>query len=434
MFLKSDKSSDEKNRLINLYKNHVSSGKVDFFKKYNMDFVMGRREGPWLFDIDGQKKLFNLHSNGGVFNLGHRNSEIVDLLKQQLDFYDIGNHHLMSKARAELAALLANLMPGDLNYTIFGVSGGEATDVALKIARAYTKRKKIISVFGGYHGHTGLSLQTGDAKYRDTFLFDSPDFIQVPFNDLEALKNALNCDVAAVILETIPATLGMLLPEKNYLKSVKELCENNESLLILDEVQAGLGRTGKLWAFEHFEVIPDMVILAKGLSGGIYPIAATVIDKKLESVFHDDPFIHISTSGGAELGCVVAKRVLEITSNPEFLKRVNALSELFLAELQKLQKKHQNFFVGIRQKGLMMGLVLKDQWAGPILTKTAYDNDLLLIYANNDTSVVQFLPPLIMEEKDVAFVINQLDKALKAAKILHPVLKLKESAKKLFKS
>ena len=433
MFFNNNKSSDEKSRLINLYRDHVSSGKVDFFEKYNMDFVIGHREGPWLFDIDANKKLFNLHSNGGVFNLGHRNSEIIDLLKDQLDFYDIGNHHLISKPRAELAALIAKLMPGDLNYTIFGVSGGEATDVALKIARAFTKRKKTISVFGGYHGHTGLSLQTGDLKYRDTFLFDSPDFIQVPFNNIDALKNALNNDVAAVILETIPATLGMLLPNEGYLKSVKDLCTKNGSLLILDEVQAGLGRTGKLWAFEHFDVVPDMVILAKGLSGGIYPISATVIDKKLESVFHEDPFIHISTSGGAELGCLVAKKVLEITADIEFLKGVNALSGLFTTAFQKLQKKHSKFFVGVRQKGLMMGLELKDQWAGPVLTKTAYDNDILLIYANNDTSVVQFLPPLIMDEKDVVFVINQLDKALKAAKILHPILKLKKSATAFFK-
>ena len=433
MFFNNNKSSDEKSRLINLYRDHVSSGKVDFFEKYNMDFVIGHREGPWLFDIDANKKLFNLHSNGGVFNLGHRNSEIIDLLKDQLDFYDIGNHHLISKPRAELAALIAKLMPGDLNYTIFGVSGGEATDVALKIARAFTKRKKTISVFGGYHGHTGLSLQTGDLKYRDTFLFDSPDFIQVPFNNIDALKNALNNDVAAVILETIPATLGMLLPNEGYLKSVKDLCTKNGSLLILDEVQAGLGRTGKLWAFEHFDVVPDMVILAKGLSGGIYPISATVIDKKLESVFHEDPFIHISTSGGAELGCLVAKKVLEITADIEFLKGVNALSGLFTTAFQKSQKKHSKFFVGVRQKGLMMGLELKDQWAGPVLTKTAYDNDILLIYANNDTSVVQFLPPLIMDEKDVVFVINQLDKALKAAKILHPILKLKKSATAFFK-
>ncbi|MCK5638255.1 MAG: aspartate aminotransferase family protein, partial [Flavobacteriaceae bacterium] len=418
--------SDKKKKVIDLFKNHVSSGKVNFYEKYNMNFVMGFREGPWLFDVDGKKKLFNLHSNGGVFNLGHRNKEIIDILKDQLNFYDIGNHHLISKQRAELAAKIADLMPGDLDYTIFGVSGGEAIDLALKLAKGYTKRRKIISAEGGYHGHTGLSVQTGDAKYRTPFLLDSDDYLQIPFNDIDALKKVLDQDVAAVILETIPATLGMPLPKEGYLKEVKKLCEENGTLLILDEVQAGLARTGKLWAFEHFDVIPDMVVLAKGLSGGIYPISATVIDKKLESVFHDDPFIHISTSGGSELGCAVASKVLEISSDVKFLERVNLLSDQFKNELEKLQQKHDGFFKGVRRKGLFIGLELKDNMAGPVLTKTAFDNDLLIVYANNDTSIVQFLPPLIMEDKDMKFVITKLDKAIKQAKILHPVLKLKE--------
>jgi len=426
MFFNKKETSDKKEKVIDLFKNHVSSGKVNFYKKYNMNFVMGFREGPWLFDVDGKKKLFNLHSNGGVFNLGHRNKEIIDALKNQLNFYDIGNHHLISKQRAELAAKIAELMPGDLDYTIFGVSGGEAIDLALKLAKGFTKRRKIISAEGGYHGHTGLSVQTGDAKYRQPFLLDSNDYIQIPFNDVDALKRVLDQDIAAVILETIPATLGMPLPKEGYLKEVKKLCKENGTLLILDEVQAGLARTGKLWAFEHFDVIPDMVVLAKGLSGGIYPISATVIDKKLESVFHEDPFIHISTSGGSELGCAVASKVLEISSDDKFLERVNLLSDKFQKELEKLQQKHEGFFKGIRRKGLFIGLELKDDMAGPILTKTAFDNDLLIVYANNDTSIVQFLPPLIMEDKDMEFVVTKLNKALKQAKLLHPVLKLKE--------
>ncbi len=426
MFFNKKKSSEAKEKVIDLFKNHVSSEKVNFFEKYNMKFVMGFRDGPWLFDVDGKKKLFNLHSNGGVFNLGHRNKEIINTLKEQLNFYDIGNHHLISKQRAELAAKIALLMPGDLDYTIFGVSGGEAIDLALKISRGYTKRRKIISAEGGYHGHTGLSVQTGDAKYRIPFLLDSDDYLQIPFNDIDALKKVLNNEVAAVILETIPATLGMPLPKEGYLKEVKKLCEENGTLLILDEVQAGLARTGKLWAFEHFDVIPDIVVLAKGLSGGIYPISATVIDKKLESIFHDDPFIHISTSGGSELGCAVASKVLEISSDSKFLEKVNIMSDRFQKELEKLQHKHSGFFKGIRRKGLFMGLVLKDDLAGPILTKTAFDNDLLIVYANNDTSIVQFLPPLIMEEKDIKFVMKHLNKAILQAKILHPVLKLKE--------
>ncbi|MDZ7319236.1 MAG: aminotransferase class III-fold pyridoxal phosphate-dependent enzyme, partial [candidate division KSB1 bacterium] len=278
-------SKSDKKAIIRSFSDHVSSGKAAFFKKYHMNFVMGRREGPYLWDIDGKKKLFNLHCNGGVFNLGHRHPELIALLKQTLDDYDIGNHHLMSAARADLAHDLAQSMPGDLQYTVFGVSGGEAIDLSFKVARAFTRKTKIISAIGGYHGHTGLALAAGDAKYRQPFGPPAPGFQQVPFGNIDALADAIDNDTAAVILETIPATLGIVIPAPDYLPTVRKICDQKGVLLILDEVQTGLGRTGKLWAFEHFGIIPDMVVLGKGLSGGLYPITATILRKPLESVF-----------------------------------------------------------------------------------------------------------------------------------------------------
>ncbi|HID39080.1 MAG TPA: aspartate aminotransferase family protein, partial [Calditrichaeota bacterium] len=414
-------TSPQKRKSIEQFRRYVSSGKVQFFEKYDMDFVMGHREGPWLWDMDGKKRLYNLHCNGGVFNLGHRNPELIELFKEALETYDIGNHHLMSRTRAELAAELARLMPDNLNYTVFGVGGGEAVDLAFKVARSFTGKTRIISARGGYHGHTGLALAAGDPKYRNPFGPPAPGFEQIPFGDLKSLENAINTDTAAVILETVPATLGILVPDHVYMQGVRKLCDKHKVLLIMDEVQTGLGRTGKLWGFEHFEIVPDIVVLGKGLSGGLYPISATVLRDELESVFHADPFIHISTFGGSEIGCVLARRVLEMASSPEFLSNINNLSELLALEIEKLQKKHNGFLKSLRRLGLMMGLELADELSGPLLTKTAYDNELLIIYANNDTSVCQFLPPLIMEEKDIGFIVAQLDKALRAAKRLKPL-------------
>lgn len=414
--------NDSKKRVTELFRDHVSSGKAEFFKKYGMDFVMGRREGSYLWDMDGKKRLFNLHCNGGVFNLGHRSSELINVLKESLEEVDIGNHHLISRERAELAFLISQLMPGDLDYTIFGVGGGEAVDLAFKIARAYTGKPKIISARGGYHGHTGLAMAAGDEKYRSPFGPAASGFCQVPFGDAKALFAEAGEDTAAVILETVPATLGIVIPSAGYLESVREFCTRKNILLIMDEVQTGLGRTGRLWGFEHFGIIPDIVVLGKGLSGGIYPISATVIRKPLESVFHADPFIHISTFGGAEPGCRVARRVLEISSDPAFLSRVNTLSRKFKAGVATLIKKHPEYLKGFRQLGLMMGLKLADEISGPLLTKAAYDNDLLMLYANNDTSVCQFLPPLVMEEEDVKEVIEKLDNALYAAESMKSFL------------
>ncbi len=407
--------SKKKKQALRQFKDHVSSAKADFFVQLNMDMVMGRREGTTLWDLDGQKRLFNLHCNGGVFNLGHRNAELRDLLIQSLDTYDIGNHHLMSHKRAELAAILAESMPADLDYSVFAVGGGEAVDLAIKVARAWTKRTKIISAQGGYHGHTGLAVATGDAKYRQPFGIAADGFVQVPFGDIADLEAAMDENTAAVILETVPATLGMVIPQPEYLLAIRERCDQTGCLLILDEVQTGLGRTGKLWGFEHFDVVPDMVVLGKGLSGGLYPIAATVLRKPLEQVFHADPFIHISTFGGAELGCCLAKRVVEISADPGFLEGVNSLAQTFARHVETLQDKFPRFLVGFRQLGLMMGLVFKGDFSGPMVTKTAYDNDLLMIYANNDTSVCQLLPPLIMEPEQVPGVMLRLERAIGAA-------------------
>ena len=413
-----------KKEIIEKYKKHVSSSKVRFYKKYGMSFVMGKREGSFIWDIEGKKRLLNLHCNGGVFNLGHRNRELIEILKESIENYDIGNHHLISRARAELAEYIAYLMPEDLDYVIFGVSGGEAIDTAIKIARGFTGRRKIISAKGGYHGHMGLALAAGDPKYRKPFCSSSSDFIQIKFNAIKAVEESVDRRTAAVILETIPATLGMPIADKDYFRKVKRICERKGALLILDEVQTGLGRTGKLWAFQHFNVVPDIVVLGKGLSGGIYPITATVIRRELEKVFKKDPFVHISTFGGAEPAAIVAKRVLEIVSNENSLKSVNRKSELFSLYFNELKRAEPKFVKSLRRLGLMMGLELYDKYSGPALTKSAYDKGVLLVYANNDKSIAQLLPPLTISEDEIKLAFELLKKAVKKAKYLRYLLKI----------
>jgi len=387
---------DSKDAVFKKFADHVSSGKARFYQDYQIDFVFGRRDGPYVWDMDGEKRLINCHCNGGLYNLGHRHPLIVEALADAMKTLDIGNHHFVSREKAELAEKLAELCSGDLEYVIFGVSGGEAIDTAIKIARKATRRSGVISAIGGYHGHTGLALAAGDPKYRDPFLSSAPEFGQVPFNDAAALKNALCPNIAAVILETIPATLGMPIPDDDYFNEVKRLCEENASLLIIDEVQTGLGRTGRFWGIENYGTVPDIMVSAKGLGGGMYPVTATIIRKDLESVFHDDPFIHISTSGGADIGCLVAGKVLEISSKPEFLDHVSALSAIFKKGMADIQIKYPDMITEFRQLGLMSGLKTPHPDMGPLLSKACYDAGLLCVYAGNDASVLQFLPPLII--------------------------------------
>ncbi len=398
---------------IDAFARHVSSGKVAFFRQAGIDFALGRRQGPFLWDMAGEKRLIDCHCNGGVFNLGHRHPAILEILIDSLQELDIGNHHLISEQRAALASKLADLSPGGaLTYSVFGVGGGEAIDLAIKVARGFTGRQKIISAKGGYHGHTGLALAAGDAKYYAPFGPAAPGFQQVPFNDIAALEAAVDRETAAVILETIPATSGMPIPDEGYFAAVRTLCDARGSLFIDDEVQSGLGRTGRLWAIEHFGVRPDIMVIGKGLSGGLYPITATCFRAEIERVFQADPFIHVSTFGGAEVGCPVALRVLEISAAPAFLEHVNRLAAEFRHGFEDLKARHPALLIGLRQLGLMMGIEMANAYCGPLFTKAAYDQGLLSVYANNDPRVAQLLPPLIIGPDLVGDILERVDRAL----------------------
>lgn len=409
-----------KDKIIELFRDHVNSGKAAFFKQMGMDFVFGRRDGIYVWDVAGQKRIINCHCNGGVYNLGHRNPEIINTMTQAMEELDIGNGHLISEARATLAARLAELAPGnELTRTCFASGGGETVDFAIKLARGYTKRPRVVSARGGYHGHTGLALAAGDEKYRAPFGPIPPGFSQVPFGDSETLEKEIGADTAAVIIETVPATLGMPIPDDDYFPQVRDICTKNNVVLIIDEIQTGLGRTGKFWGIEHFGVEPDMMVIAKGLSGGIFPIAATMFKEKYEQFFLDtDPFIHVSTYGGAELGCPVAQKVLDISADPRFLENVRNMAGIFKEGFVKLKDKHPEILVGLRQLGLMMGIEMVNEYCGPAMSLTCYNNGILSVYANNDKRISQFLPPLIITEKDAAEILERLDAALGDAKVM----------------
>jgi putrescine aminotransferase len=401
-----------KQEVVDLYRRHVSFGQTETFTAAGIVFVKGRREGIRVWDVDGHKELIDLHCCGGVYNLGHRNPEVIATLRSALDELDICNHHFISEQRAVLARKLSELTPGNLAYTIYSVGGGEACDLGLRVARAHTGRSKIVSARGGYHGHTGLAIATADERYRKPFGPLAPGFVRVPFNDPAALQEVMDREVAAVIMETAPATLGMVIPDTDYLAQVRKLCDDNGAVLIADETQTGLGRTGKLWGIEHFHVIPDIIVTAKGPSGGIYPITATCMRAELEQIFHADPFVlHGSTYGGSELGCAVFLKVLEICSHSDFLAHVDRMAALFKKGLDALQARFADIIVAVHQLGLFMGIEMKDEALGLLTMKACYDNGLLCFFANNGPAVLQVLPPLVIQKEEVAEVMERFEGA-----------------------
>lgn len=394
---------------------YVCPGKVQTFGGMGIDLVIGRREGPYLYNVDG-RELIDCHINGGTYNLGHRNPEILATLREALETLDIGNHHFASEARNRLAIRLARLTPGDLHYTVYSSGGGEAIDLAIKTARYATRRRRIVAIDKGYHGRTGLSGAAGDDAAARYFLSEPPegDFAKVPFNDLDAIEAELETGrVAAVLMETIPATLGFPLPAEGYLSGIKKLCEEHGALYIADEVQTGLGRTGRLWAIEGYGVEPDILVTAKGLSGGLYPIAATVIARRYGGWLKDNGFAHVSTFGGSEIGCVVACRVLEICSDPAVLANVTAMSDYLGAELEKLREANPDKFLEIRRNGLVMGLKFAGPVGAPLMSKALYDSGVWAMFSGYDLSVLQFKPILLIDRPLADQILERFEAAMK---------------------
>jgi acetylornithine/succinyldiaminopimelate/putrescine aminotransferase len=404
--------SEAKQEIIERSKFFWNPGKTQDWQDFGVDLVIDKREGYYLYDIDG-RRLIDLHLNGGTYNLGHRNAELVEVLKGATARFDMGNHHFPALARTALAEALAACAPSpNMHYTAYASGGAEAVDIALKTARYATQKRKIVSVIKAYHGHTGLSVKTGDERFSKTFLSEDREgeFVQVPFNDLNAMEDALKGrDVAAVIMETIPATYGFPMPAEGYLPAVKKLCERYDALYIADEVQTGLMRTGEMWCCMRYGAAPAPSRTAKGIGGGLYPLGCVLISEHCSGWLHDDGFGHISTGGGAELGCIVAMKVLEMVQRPEVRHTVNLIADFMRAGLEDIMAQYPDFFLGIRQHGLVMGLEFNhEQGAKPVM-KYLYRNGVWAIFSTLDPRVLQFKPGLLLSQADCEEVLRRVE-------------------------
>ncbi|MBI1320824.1 MAG: aminotransferase class III-fold pyridoxal phosphate-dependent enzyme [Candidatus Hydrogenedens sp.] len=407
--------SERKETILKQAAAYVCPNRVAMLGGLGIDLVLGRREGYRIWDIDG-KELLDFHLNGGVYSLGHRHAELVAALRGALDTLDIGNHHFPSVQRSALGEALAGFTPGDLQYSVFASGGGEAVDIAIKSARHATGRRTIVSIHKGYHGHTGLALPAGDERFLKLFHSEPApgDFVQVPFNDLDAMEAALaQHEAAAVLLETLPATYGFPLPDPGYLTGVRELCTRYGAMYIADEVQTGLGRTGARWGVDTYGVQPDILVTGKGLSGGLYPIAAAVLSPKAGAWLHEDGWGHVSTFGGAELGCVVASKVLEMLGRDEVAQHAQRVADTLGAGLDSLQQQYGDWLVEVRRCGLVIGLKFNDDFGGMLMSRALYDHGLWAMFAGLDTSVLQFKPGILLSYEDCALALERMEAAIR---------------------
>jgi acetylornithine/succinyldiaminopimelate/putrescine aminotransferase len=356
-----------------------------------------KAEGIYLYDKNG-KSYIDLISGISVSNTGHRHPEIIKAIKEQLDKY----MHLMvygeylQTPQIKLAKMLADLLPSTLNCTYFVNSGSEATEGALKLAKRFTGRSEIIAFKNAYHGSTHGSLSImGNENFKQAFRPLLPGIRFIEFNNVNELK-FISTKTACVIAETVQGEAGVIIPDGSYMKALRKKCSDNGALLILDEVQTGIGRTGKMFGFEHFGIVPDIITLAKGFGGGM-PLGAFVSSKEIMHCLTNNPVLgHITTFGGHPVSCAAAIANIEVIKKEKLVEQVEEKEKLFHKYL-----KHPSI-KSIRSKGLLIAIEFTDEKTNMKIIHKCIDKGVIVDWFLFASNSMRIAPPLIINEKEIS--------------------------------
>lgn len=396
-----------------LYREHLSPDLARLMKFGGPGSLEETASGTVVTDHLGRDYL-DFAGGYGVFSLGHRHPEVVAAVKDQLDRMPLSSRVLLNRPQARLAARLAELAPGDLRYAFFTNSGTEAIEGALKLARLATGRPGFVAAENSFHGKTLGSLSiTGRKAYREPFEPLIPGAGFVPFGDLEALRNAVNDTTAAVILEPVQGEGGIHVAPEGYLQQAQALCQERGALLIADEVQCGLGRTGKMFAVEHWGVTPDILVLAKALGGGVMPIGAFLSTPKLWSAYKGRPLLHTSTFGGNPMACAAALATLEVLTRDRLADRAAAAG----ARLKNEIPRDPELIAEVRGLGLMIGIEMREEGHAGSLIAELTKARILSVYTLNQPRVIRWEPPLTVSEAEMELALAALRQALQSTRV-----------------
>ena len=358
-------------------------------------------KGAHVWDVDG-KEYIDCMGGYGVALVGHQNQRVNDAIKEQVDKIITVHSSLYNKTREEFLKTLIGLAPKGLTQVHLNNSGAEAIEAAIKFARKFTGKKGMVAMKGSYHGKSygALSL-TFNPKYKKAFapLVEKVSFAS--YGDIESLKEAIDDDTAFVILEPIQGESGIIVAPDGFLQDVRKLCDEKGILLIFDEIQAGLGRTGRLWACDHWNTAPDILCLAKGIAGGV-PMGATLVRPDILASMSKGE--HSSTFGGNPISCAAGVAALKSITEDGLIENSEKMGKLFRDGLEKLKENH-TMIREIRGKGLMIGVEMKFE-VRDILMGLIREGVLMLYSGRN---ILRILPPLVITEEDVTKVLHALD-------------------------
>ncbi|MEO7275592.1 MAG: aminotransferase class III-fold pyridoxal phosphate-dependent enzyme [Vicinamibacterales bacterium] len=397
--------------VLRQYQRHVNTGLARLAKVAGLP-VEEHSSGCVVFDHDGEAYL----DCGGysVFLLGHRHPRVIAAVKRQLDRHPLTTRILLNAELAEAAEALAARAPAGLDYVVFTNSGAEAVETGLKLARL-AGRHRLIATIGGFHGKTlGALSVTGRPHYREPFEPLLPGVEFVPYGDADAMAAAVTRggQACAVILEPVQGESGVVIPPAGYLRDVRQICDTHGALLIVDEIQTGLGRLGTWWGCEREQVRPDILLVGKALGGGVMPVGAAVASAAVFTGLNRDPFLHSSTFAGNPLAMVAVSEALAVIAEEGIVDRARRLGEALLAELRRiLMTACPSLVVEVRGLGLLIGVEFREEHVAGDFMHELLRRRVILANSLNAFSVARFTPPATMTDAECA----QLYGAVEAA-------------------
>jgi ornithine--oxo-acid transaminase len=377
-----------------------------------LNVVIERAEGVWVYDVDGKKYLDCLSAYSAV-NQGHVHPQILNAMLEQARKVTLTSRAFRNDQLPLLYKELSEMTGYEMSLPMN--SGAEAVETALKLARKWAYQVKgvprgqaeIITATGNFHGRTITLISfSSEPSYRDDFGPFTPGFVNVPYGDAEAVEKAITSNTAAVMLEPIQGEGGVIIPPAGYLKKVAEICRKNNVLFMADEIQTGLGRTGKLFASLYEDVRPDVTIIGKAMAGGFYPVSAVLADKAILGLFK--PGEHGSTFGGNPLAAAVARAALKVIRDEDLPERSRTLGEYFMEQLAEIPSPHVK---EVRGRGLLIGVELKPEAGGARRFCEALQQKGILAKETHDY-VIRFAPPLIIDKETIDWALPSIREVL----------------------
>jgi putrescine aminotransferase len=405
--------------------NHFNAGWVNYRKSMteagDYGAVEWRGEGARFYDNFGNEYLDFLGGYGAL-DLGWSHPEVVEAVRAQALRSGIPSQELMDPLRGVLAKLMTDITPGDIDHAFFVASGTEAVEGALKIARLHTGKHSFISTVKAFHGKTSGSLSVmGKKDYRAPLQPYGAQIFFVPFGDADALEQQLEIcatvgiEIAGFVAEPIQGEAGAIVPPDGYWPRVREICDKFGILMICDEVQTGLGRTGALWGVDHWNVKPDIMMAAKSLGGGVMPVGCFMGSGKIWKAFEEpNPFMHTTTTGGNPMACAAAIATIQVTLRDNLPGRAAELGDYFLAQLNQLTESFPGIYEKITGKGLLIGQHFVDNEVGYKVAAGLFRRKVLVAGTLVNAKAIRFEPPLVVTKEEIDEVLNRLQDTLKS--------------------